>query len=105
MFRCTKSARICTRTVAAVVRTGKNESNAEYAAPLAIVNRPSSNDANSARRRRYGNWRIGRTADHGVTEAVRQADAAEDLVRQALKTSRSIGSNDRNTTPRMAFSK
>src|SRR5262249_50554242 len=50
IVRETNSARVCTRMVAAEVKTGKNESNAEYAAPLAVLKQPSSKLANRLRR-------------------------------------------------------
>ena len=51
----TKSARVCTRMVAADVKTGKKESRAEYAAPLAMLKQLSSNAATTLRRRSQGN--------------------------------------------------
>ena len=58
----TKSARVITRMVAAEVRTGKKESSAEYAAPLAMEKQPSSMAARRVRRSRKGKVRqVGRT--------------------------------------------
>ena len=58
----TKSARVITRMVAADVRTGKNESSAEYAAPFEMEKQPSSMAARSVRRSRKGRVRqVGRT--------------------------------------------
>ncbi len=54
MVRETKSARVCTRMVAADVNTGKKESNAEYAAPFAMLKQLSLNAATTLRRSSHG---------------------------------------------------
>jgi len=112
-FRCTKLARIRTSTVAPVASTGKNESSAEYAAPFATLNCPSSNDANNARRNRKSRWRRtfivaarglrARALDHNVVTV--PAEEAADFARHAFKTSTNIGSSDTNTIPSTTFSK
>ncbi len=54
MVRATKSARVCTRMVAAEVSTGKNERSDEYAAPLAMPKQPSSRAESKVRFSRKG---------------------------------------------------
>src|SRR5579871_1157188 len=68
MVRATNSARVWTRIVAAEVITGKNESSAEYAAPLAVLIQPSSNVATRLRRRSHPNFRRFRRTKSSVAQ-------------------------------------
>src|SRR5690348_2960868 len=66
----TKSARVCTRIVAAEVSTGKKDSRAEYAAPLAMLKQPSSNAAMMLRRRSQKNVRGVQGAGRGMAAPI-----------------------------------